>query len=69
MCNRYRASSITRIRDIFGFTDIESRPPMEERYKTTGTCPLQPGPFIRKRDVMQITAPAAWMAHHGGHAS
>lgn len=47
MCNRYRASSITRIRNIFGFTYIESGLPMRERYKTTGIGPLQPGPFVR----------------------
>jgi putative SOS response-associated peptidase YedK len=52
MCNRYRASSITRIRDVFGFTYIESGPPLEERYKTSGIGPLQPGPFIRQRELV-----------------
>lgn len=53
MCNRYRASSVTSIRNIFGFTYIESAPPMQERYKTTGIGPLQPGPFVRatRKDV------------------
>jgi putative SOS response-associated peptidase YedK len=49
MCNRYRPTSVVRIRDIFGFTYIESGPPMEDRYRTTGIGPLQPGPFVRAR--------------------
>jgi putative SOS response-associated peptidase YedK len=52
MCNRYRATSVIRIRDHFGFTYIESGPPMEERYRTTGIGPLQPGPFIRRRELV-----------------
>ncbi len=44
MCNRYRAASITYIRDVFGFTLIESGPP--PRYKAAGIGPLQQGPFI-----------------------
>jgi putative SOS response-associated peptidase YedK len=52
MCNRYRAASIARIRDVFGFTYIESGPPLECRYKTTGIGPLQPGPFIRERELV-----------------
>lgn len=52
MCNRYRAASVTRIRDRFGFTYIESGPPLEDRYRTTGIGPLQPGPFIRRRDLV-----------------
>lgn len=43
MCNRYRASDVVMIRDIFGFTYIESGPP---RYKTTGIGPWQLGPFV-----------------------
>jgi putative SOS response-associated peptidase YedK len=53
MCNRYRAASVIRIRDAFGFTYIESGPPMQERYRTTGIGPLQPGPFVR-RDGLAI---------------
>jgi putative SOS response-associated peptidase YedK len=52
MCNRYRAASIVRIRDTFGFTYIESGPPIEERYRTSGIGPLQPGPFIRRRELV-----------------
>ena len=52
MCNRYRAASIARVRDAFGFTYIESGPPMEERYRTSGIGPLQPGPFIRRRELV-----------------
>jgi putative SOS response-associated peptidase YedK len=47
MCNRYRAASVVRIRDIFGFTYIESGPRIEHRYVTTGIGPLQRGPFLR----------------------
>lgn len=43
MCNRYRATDVVMIRDVFGFTYIESGPP---RYKTTGIGPWQPGPFV-----------------------
>jgi len=43
MCNRYRAASVTYIRDVFGFTLIESGPPL---YETEGIGPLQRGPFI-----------------------
>jgi putative SOS response-associated peptidase YedK len=52
MCNRYRAASVTRIRDVFGFTYIESGPPLEDRYRTTGIGPLQAGPFIRGRELV-----------------
>jgi len=52
MCNRYRAASVVRIRDVFGFTYIESGPPIEYRYQLTGIGPLQPGPFIRKRELV-----------------
>jgi putative SOS response-associated peptidase YedK len=52
MCNRYRASSVVRIRDTFGFTYVESGPPLEERYRTTGIGPLQAGPFIRGRELV-----------------
>ena len=48
MCNRYRAASVVRIRDAFGFTYIESGPPLQERYRTTGIGPLQAGPFVRR---------------------
>ena len=48
MCNRYRASSVVSIRDVFGFTYIESGPPLQERYKTSGIGPLQPGPFVHR---------------------
>ncbi|MEJ8838152.1 SOS response-associated peptidase [Ramlibacter sp. AN1133] len=52
MCNRYRASSVIRIRDAFGFTYIESGPPLQERYRTSGIGPLQAGPFIRRRELV-----------------
>jgi putative SOS response-associated peptidase YedK len=52
MCNRYRAASVVRIRDRFGFTYIESGPPREYRYNTTGIGPLQSGPFIRGRELV-----------------
>ena len=44
MCNRYRAASVVRIRDVFGFTYIESGPPL---YRTDGIGPWQTGPFLR----------------------
>lgn len=44
MCNRYRAVSVTVVRDVFGFTLIEEPQPL---YATHGTGPWQPGPFIR----------------------
>lgn len=44
MCNRYRAASVVRIRDAFGFTSIESGPP---QYRTDGIGPWQTGPFLR----------------------
>ena len=47
MCNRYRASSVVGIRDAFGFTYIESGPPLKYRYKLTGIGPRQPRPFIQ----------------------
>jgi putative SOS response-associated peptidase YedK len=52
MCNRYRAASVIRIRDVFGFTYIESGPPLQERYSTTGIGPLQAAPFIRRRELV-----------------
>jgi putative SOS response-associated peptidase YedK len=52
MCNRYRPASVVRTRDAFGFTYIESGPQIEERYRTTGIGPLQPGPFIRRRELV-----------------
>lgn len=61
MCNRYRATSVVHIRDAFGFTYIESGPPLEDRYRITGIGPLQPGPFIRvpipgrARDGVELT--------------
>ena len=54
MCNRYRAASVVRIRDVFGFTYIESGPPLQERYKTTGIGPLQPGPFVRRGHELMV---------------
>lgn len=44
MCNRYRPASVVRIRDVFGFTYIESGPELPYR---PGIGPLQPGPFVR----------------------
>lgn len=44
MCNRYRPASVVRIRDVFGFTLIESGPPL---YRTDGIGPWQTGPFLR----------------------
>lgn len=52
MCNRYRPASVVRIRDTFGFTYIESDTPLEDRYRTSGIGPLQPGPFIRRRELV-----------------
>jgi len=51
MCNRYRPTSVVRIRDVFGFTYIESGPPLEERYKASGIGPLQPGPFLHRNGL------------------
>lgn len=51
MCNRYRPASVVRIRDVFGFTYIESGQPLEERWRTSGIGPLQPGPFIRRQEL------------------
>ena len=50
MCNRYRPASVARIRDVFGFTYIESGPDL--RYNTAGIGPQQAGPFVR---------PAGWI--------
>jgi hypothetical protein len=50
MCNRYRPASVVRIRDVFGFTYIESGPDL--RYNTDGIGPLQPGPFVVPGRVM-----------------
>lgn len=47
MCNRYRAASVVRICNLFGFTYIESGPQIEHRYSTTGIGPWQQGPFVR----------------------
>src|SRR4051794_19894363 len=44
MCNRYRAVSVTVVRDVFGFTLLEQPQPL---YATHGTGPWQTGPFIR----------------------
>lgn len=52
MCNRYRPASVTRIRDAFGFTYIEDGPLLQERYNTAGIGPLQPGPFIRRNELV-----------------
>lgn len=49
MCNRYRPASVVRIRDVFGFTYIESGPDL--RYNA-GIGPLQPGPFIRGKELV-----------------
>ncbi|MEJ8837739.1 SOS response-associated peptidase [Ramlibacter sp. AN1133] len=54
MCNRYRPASVARVRDVFGFTYIESGPPLEERYRTSGIGPLQAGPFIRKGGGLMV---------------
>lgn len=40
-----RPASVVRIRDVFGFTYIESGPDL--RYNTAGVGPLQAGPFVR----------------------
>lgn len=37
-----------RIRDAFGFTYIESDAPLQERYRSGGIGPLQPGPFVHR---------------------
>lgn len=47
MCNRYRAASVTHIRDVFGFTYIESGPPRAPRYNLSYIAPLKLGPFVR----------------------
>lgn len=52
MCNRYRPASVTRIRDVFGFSYLEDGPPLEDRYRTSGIGPLQPGPFIRRGELV-----------------
>lgn len=44
MCNRYRPASVVRIRDVFGFTYIESDTPL---YNAGGIGPWQRGPFLR----------------------
>lgn len=44
MCNRYRPASVVRIRDVFGFTYIESDTPL---YNAGGIGPWQQGPFLR----------------------
>lgn len=44
MCNRYRAVSVTVVRDVFGFTLLEQPQPL---YATHGTGPWQSGPFVR----------------------
>jgi putative SOS response-associated peptidase YedK len=55
MCNRYRAASVVRIRNLFGFTYVESGPPVEHRYATTGIGPWQQGPFVRAgRDDLDV---------------
>jgi len=46
MCNRYRAVSVTVVRDVFGFTLIEEPQPL---YATQGIGPWQPGPFVHAR--------------------
>jgi putative SOS response-associated peptidase YedK len=51
MCNRYRPASVVRIRDVFGFTYIESGPPREYR---AGIGPKQPGPYISRRDGLVV---------------
>jgi putative SOS response-associated peptidase YedK len=44
VCNRIRPASVVRVRDLFGFTYIESGPPRPYR---AAIGPLQDGPFIR----------------------
>lgn len=51
MCNRYRPSSVVRIRDAFGFTHIESGPPRPYR---AAIGPQQDGPFIRARGDLVV---------------
>ena len=53
MRNRYRAGSVTRIRDRFGFMCIENGPPIEYRYSVTGIGSLQPGTFIRSSTLIE----------------
>lgn len=52
MCNRYRPASITRIRDTFGISIIESGADL--RYNPA-IGPLQPGPFIRQRGEVELS--------------
>jgi putative SOS response-associated peptidase YedK len=52
MCNRYRPASVVRIPDAFGVTYIESGPDL--RYNTAGIGPLQPGPFLRPRQGLEL---------------
>jgi putative SOS response-associated peptidase YedK len=52
MCNRYRPASVVRVRDMFGFTYIESGPPLQDRFKASGIGPLQPGPFVRGDELV-----------------
>jgi putative SOS response-associated peptidase YedK len=47
MCNRYRPASVVRIRDVFGFTYLESGPDIRDWRPAIG--PLQLGPFINNR--------------------
>lgn len=58
MCNRYRPASAIRIRDAFGFTQIESGPDL--RWNTAGLGPLQPGPFVRARPNALELAVGQW---------
>lgn len=52
MCNRYRPAEVTRIRDKFGWTYIEDGLPIAPRYNAAGIGPLQPGPIIRRRELV-----------------
>lgn len=54
MCNRYRPASIVRIRDVFGFTYIESGPERETRYNFAGIGPWQLGPFVRAGGRIEV---------------
>lgn len=52
MCNRYRPASVVRIRDVFGFTYIESGPDIREW--RPGIGPLQLGPFITNQRRLMV---------------
>jgi putative SOS response-associated peptidase YedK len=51
MCNRYRPSSVVRIRDAFGFTYIESGPDLRLK---PAIGPLQYSPFVRAGGEVRV---------------